>query len=163
MKSKKNVGPISTLIIGLLLSFFIAACGGSSATEAALREEIAGLKEQIRQTEKTGKQGLAPGKIKHTVMFNLKYQPDALEATKFLQDGERILTAIPTVENFRVFRQISPKNGYRYCFSMVFADKAGYQAYNDHPEHVKFVKERWDTEVSEFLEADFEVFDGFRK
>jgi hypothetical protein len=38
---------------------------------------------------------------------------------------------------------------------MVFADRAAYQAYNEHPTHVVFVRERWDKEVEDFQELDF--------
>jgi hypothetical protein len=39
---------------------------------------------------------------------------------------------------------------------MEFASQAKYQAYNEHPEHVAFVKGRWIPEVEEFLEIDYE-------
>ncbi len=39
---------------------------------------------------------------------------------------------------------------------MEFADQAAYTAYNEHPKHVKFVRERWDREVEKFLEVDYE-------
>jgi hypothetical protein len=39
---------------------------------------------------------------------------------------------------------------------MEFADAAAYKSYNDHPKHVKFVKERWEREVEKFLEIDYE-------
>jgi hypothetical protein len=38
---------------------------------------------------------------------------------------------------------------------MEFADAAAYTAYNEHPEHVRFVEDRWVNEVEEFLEIDF--------
>ncbi len=144
----------------LLVCCTFFACSSSSNNETKLKEEIVGLKEHIKQLEASQhvSQGLEPGKIKHTVMFNLKHKSDAPETEKFLRDAQQILTAIPGVENFQVFRQVSSKNEFHYCFSMVFAGSTAYQAYNNHPDHVKFVKERWDTEVSKFLEGDFEKF-----
>jgi hypothetical protein len=97
----------------------------------------------------------ATGNIVHTVMFSLKHEIDAPETMKFLLDGQRILTAIPSVQNFQVMRQVSKKNEFDFFFSMEFADQTAYQLYNDHPDHVKFVKERWEKEVVKFLEADF--------
>ncbi len=38
---------------------------------------------------------------------------------------------------------------------MEFADQAAYDAYNTHPKHVAFVKDRWEREVSKFLEIDY--------
>ena len=44
---------------------------------------------------------------------------------------------------------------YQFGFSMEFADQAAYTAYNVHPKHVKFVKDRWEREVERFLEIDY--------
>ena len=38
---------------------------------------------------------------------------------------------------------------------MEFADAEAYRGYNEHPEHVRFVQERWIPEVADFLEIDF--------
>jgi Stress responsive A/B Barrel Domain len=38
---------------------------------------------------------------------------------------------------------------------MEFEDEAHYQAYNDHPWHVAFVRERWVPEVLRFMEIDY--------
>ena len=35
-----------------------------------------------------------------------------------------------------------------------FVDDSAYQAYNEHPQHVSFVADRWDSEVTAFLEID---------
>ena len=40
------------------------------------------------------------------------------------------------------------------CASLEFADPSAYSAYNEHPEHETFVQERWDVEVTTFLEID---------
>jgi hypothetical protein len=40
---------------------------------------------------------------------------------------------------------------------MEFADRAAYEGYNAHPDHVRFVRERWLAEVSDFLELDYEA------
>ncbi|WP_260411183.1 Dabb family protein [Cohnella xylanilytica] len=96
------------------------------------------------------------GSIRHMVIFNLKHPKGSPEAERFLSDGKRILTSIPTVRNFGVFDQTSAKNDYDYGFSMDFASQADYDAYNAHPAHVGFVEERWKTEVERFLEIDFE-------
>jgi hypothetical protein len=39
---------------------------------------------------------------------------------------------------------------------MEFPDRAAYEGYNAHPDHVRFVQERWLVEVSDFLEVDYE-------
>ncbi|MBK5719595.1 Dabb family protein [Dysgonomonas sp. Marseille-P4677] len=133
-------------IIGLLfISCLFFSCNRSGDDSQKNQVEIS--KDSSVRLEK--------GNIKHTVMFNLQYDSDSSEAKTFLQDGQRILSALPMVKNFEVFRQVSSKNGYQFYFSMIFEDQTAYQAYNEHPEHVRFVKERWEKEVTDFLEADF--------
>ncbi|MGG1633743.1 stress responsive protein [Paenibacillus sp. FSL A5-0031] len=93
--------------------------------------------------------------ILHSVIFNLKHEQGSAEEQQFLEDGERILTSIPSVKNFQVYKQVSGKNDYRHGFAMEFANQADYDAYNEHPLHVQFVNERWVTEVEKFLEIDY--------
>ena len=38
---------------------------------------------------------------------------------------------------------------------MEFADRAAYERYNEHPDHIRFVTERWLSEVRDFLELDY--------
>jgi hypothetical protein len=93
-------------------------------------------------------------RIRHTVAFDLRHAPGTQDENDFLAAVER-LAAVPGVEAFEVLREVSPKNGYRFGISMEFADEAAYAAYNAHPDHVRFVEERWLAEVSDFLEVDF--------
>ena len=92
--------------------------------------------------------------IRHTVAFRLKHPLNSAKEKAFLQAG-KALAAIPGVEKFEQMRQVSPKNGYAFGFSMEFADQAAYDRYNSHPEHVAFVEGRWIPEVAEFLEIDY--------
>ena len=93
--------------------------------------------------------------IRHTVVFRLKHAKGSAAEKKFLAEAE-VLKKIPGVQKFEKLRQVSKKNGYAFGFSMEFEDATAYQGYNDHPEHVRFVKERWIPEVAEFLEIDYE-------
>lgn len=93
--------------------------------------------------------------IRHTVAFRLKHAAGSAEEEKFLADAHDILAKIPGVENFEQLRQVSPKNDYRFGFSMEFADRMAYSGYNDHPDHVAFVRDRWVPEVEAFLEIDY--------
>ncbi|MGZ4282036.1 MAG: Dabb family protein [Gaiellaceae bacterium] len=94
---------------------------------------------------------LAPGRIRHTVVFTLR-EPEG--APDFLAAAQR-LAAIPGVEAFEILDEVSPKNGYRYGISMEFAGQDAYDTYNAHPDHVRFVQERWLPEVADFLEIDY--------
>ena len=93
--------------------------------------------------------------IRHTVAFRLKHPVGSREETAFLEAGKR-LADIPGVQRFEQLRQTSPKNEFRFGYSMEFADQRAYQTYNDHPVHVAYVRDRWVPEVEDFLEIDYE-------
>jgi hypothetical protein len=98
---------------------------------------------------------LADGSIRHTVAFRLKH-PDGSDAERaFVETATTVLPAIPGVEEFEFLDEVSPKNGFRFGISMEFADQAAYDAYNEHPDHARFVAERWVPEVEDFLEIDY--------
>jgi hypothetical protein len=99
---------------------------------------------------------LAAGRIRHTVAFTLAHPDGSPEEADFLATAGA-LAAIPGVEAFQILRETSPKNAYRFGISMEFAGPAAYAAYNGHPDHVRFVNERWIPEVSDFLEVDYET------
>ncbi|MFF2889128.1 Dabb family protein [Paenibacillus sp. NPDC057967] len=92
--------------------------------------------------------------IKHMVVFSLHSGKDNEEVELFLRTSKDELAAIPGVEQFEVFRQVSPKADFDYGFSMVFADGQAYESYNNHPVHVQYVQERWLKQVNRFQEID---------
>ena len=92
--------------------------------------------------------------IRHTVVFTLKHAPGSAEEKKFLEDA-LVLAGIPTVRNFERLKQVSSKNAFKFGFSMEFDDQAGYDTYDRHPVHVAFVRDRWKTDVTDFLEIDY--------
>ena len=92
--------------------------------------------------------------IRHTVVFSLKHAKGSAQEAAFLRSAS-ILAKIPGVEKFEKLKQVSPKNGYAFGFSMEFTDQAAYDGYNVHPDHVAFVRDRWVPEVSDFLEIDY--------
>ena len=94
------------------------------------------------------------GRIRHTVAFTLAHPDGSAAERDFLEAAER-LAAIPGVEAFELLAEVSPKNGYRFAISMEFADRAAYDGYNEHPDHVRFVQELWLDEVRDFLELDY--------
>ena len=130
---------MKNLILLILLFLPLYACSDKS-------------KQEKKEAESTNTN------IRHVVVFNLKHELDDPKTAKFLEEGKKILTAIPEVKNFQVFRQASKKTNFNFCFYMEFADSTAYKTYNDNPEHVKFVKERWETEVSDFMEIDLKNY-----
>jgi quinol monooxygenase YgiN len=92
--------------------------------------------------------------IRHTVVFRLKHAPGSAEERDFLEAAGK-LSAIPGVEKFEALRQTSVKNPYHFGLSMEFESQEAYDFYSQHPDHVRFVQERWIPEVKEFMEIDY--------
>jgi predicted transcriptional regulator len=102
---------------------------------------------------------MTPGRIRHTVSFTLRHEAGSPEEASFLAAAES-LAAIPGVEAFEVLQQVGAKSDFQFGISMEFANRAAYDGYNEHPEHVRFVAERWLSEVPDFLELDFALRDS---
>ena len=97
---------------------------------------------------------MVANRVRHTVAFTLLHEEGSAEEHDFLEAAER-LASILGVEAFELLAEVSPKNGYRFGISMEFADRSAYDRYNEHPDHIRFVQQRWLAEVSEFLELDY--------
>jgi heme-degrading monooxygenase HmoA len=97
--------------------------------------------------------------IRHTVVFRLRHQPGSAEEKAFFEAARR-LGHLPGVSRFEMLRQTGIKNDYRFGLSMEFWDDAAYRGYNDHPDHVAFVRDRWLPEVEAFLEIDYVKLEG---
>ena len=95
--------------------------------------------------------------IRHTVVFKLKHASGSQQERDFLQKAQK-LAHISSVKNFECLRQVSKKNAFEFGLSMEFASTADYQFYNEHPDHVQFVKTRWIPEVTDFMEIDYEPY-----
>jgi hypothetical protein len=96
---------------------------------------------------------LSGDRIRHSVVFTLAHEAGSAAEDDFLR-AVAALASIPGVEAFELMREVSPKNSYDHSLTMEFADRAAYEAYNEHPEHASFVANRWDAEVTDFLEVD---------
>lgn len=96
---------------------------------------------------------LSGARIRHLVVFALRHDETSPEAERFLE-ALRSLAAIDGVEDFQVVRQVGRKNDYRFAVTMDFASQAAYDAYDAHPDHQAFVRDRWAADVTDFLEID---------
>jgi hypothetical protein len=94
--------------------------------------------------------------LRHTVVFRLRHAPGSAAEGDFLRSAAEQLAPIPGVERFEVLRQVGTQSEYRFSLSMEFAGAGAYSAYNEHPSHTAFVRDRWIPEVESFLELDFE-------
>jgi heme-degrading monooxygenase HmoA len=93
--------------------------------------------------------------IQHSVIFKLKYAKGS-EKEKYFFEASMKLALIPGIINFQCLRQTSKKNNFDYGLTMKFKSKEDYQAYNDHPDHTRFIKAYWIKGVEDFLEIDYE-------
>jgi len=91
--------------------------------------------------------------IRHAALFRLHHAAASPEELSFLE-ALNALSAIPGVESFEIAREVSPKNDFVFAVSMIFADQAAYDGYNNHPKHIDFVQTRWLPEVAAFMEHD---------
>ncbi len=98
--------------------------------------------------------------IRHTVVFRLRHPAGSAAEADFLRSAREQLTPIPGVESFEVLRQVGAQSEYRFSLSMEFVDADAYRRYNGHASHTAFVRDRWIPEVEEFLELDFEAYEG---
>lgn len=92
--------------------------------------------------------------IQHTVSFSLRHPSGSKGETDFLLAAQA-LAGIPGVDRYEQLRQVSKKSAFTFAFSMHFADRKAYAAYNEHPTHIAFVRDHWQPEVSDFQELDF--------
>ena len=94
--------------------------------------------------------------IRHTVVFKLKYPLGSAEESDFLE-AAAALSQIPGVQHFESLKQISKKNDFDYGLSMEFDSEADHQAYNQHPDHAKFIEDFWPKSVEKFLEIVYKI------
>ena len=94
--------------------------------------------------------------MEHTVTFRLKHSRGSPAEADFLSAAEE-LARIPGVKDFRIRRQVSPKNSHTFGISIHFDREEDFRAYSNHPLHDAFVQEHWIPEVEDFQESDFEV------
>lgn len=92
--------------------------------------------------------------IRHTVVFTLQHAAGSAAEKTFLDDS-MVLANLPTVKKFERLKQVSSKNEFKFGFSMEFDNQSDYSAYNDHPTHVSYVRDRWIPEVKAFMEIDY--------
>jgi len=93
--------------------------------------------------------------ITHSVYFRLKHRAGSIKEKEFIESCQRILSPIPGVEAFRVLRQTSAKNNFDFGLTMDFGSQSAYDAYNNHPDHVEFVRGIWIPNVEDFMEIDY--------
>lgn len=92
--------------------------------------------------------------IHHSVIFRLKYGAGSAEEKEFL-GAAAALENIPGVQQFKMLKQVSKKNKFDFGISMEFDDQEAYDAYSNHPDHERFIKDYWLKGVEDFLEIDY--------
>lgn len=86
--------------------------------------------------------------------MKLKHPVGSIEESNFLIEAAK-LAEIPGVIDYRIVREVSPKNDFEYGLTMKFACDEDYQLYNNHPDHIAFVENVWIPNVQVFQEIDY--------
>ncbi|MBT1258363.1 Dabb family protein [Rhodococcus erythropolis] len=92
--------------------------------------------------------------IEHTVSFSLKHLADSAEERNFIE-SLRSIADMPSVQRFKVNRQVSSKGPFDFQISMQFDSQEELDTYDASAAHVEYVNRRWIPEVSEWQTLDF--------
>lgn len=96
--------------------------------------------------------------IYHSVF--LQFKPDLQQEQRDLFFSEaKKLAQIPGVKNLTCLQEISPKNSFEFGLIMQFETDKIYQAYTNHPDHIRFVENIWIPSVASFQEIDYRILD----
>lgn len=91
----------------------------------------------------------------HTFLFRWKSGVTAGQKQRALEEIKALKGPIPGLLEVFAGHNISPRSqGYEFGGVMKFADRASFDAYNDHPVHQKLLS--WLMPLIEPLEVDFE-------
>jgi hypothetical protein len=94
--------------------------------------------------------------IVHTFLFRWKPGVEEAQKQRSVQEINALQGQIPGLDETLVGTNISPRSqGYELGGVMKFADRATYEAYNNHPVHQKLLA--WLMPLIEPVEVDFEV------
>lgn len=94
--------------------------------------------------------------IYHSVFLQFKSELSQEQRDTFFAAAKK-LAYIPGVQSFQCLQEISPKNSFEYGLIMQFETDAVYQAYTQHPDHVRFVEQVWIPAVASFQEIDYTI------
>ncbi len=97
--------------------------------------------------------------IVHSVVFKLKHDKGSAREKDFLNACAQ-LGDIPGVRNLRSYHQTSKKNTFDYGLFMEFETAEAYEAYNQHPDHLAFIRNYWTIGVADFMELDYEPMEN---
>ena len=92
--------------------------------------------------------------ICHVVLIRLK---DAGKTAYVLEQARDVLGSVPGVKNLRVGEGIKSDTTHPIAFVMEFDDDAALEAYQVHPEHVRFRDELLSPLVDDKLVVDYKV------
>ena len=95
--------------------------------------------------------------ICHVVLLRLRDEVGADKSDWILQQARELLGSIPGVRNLIVGMGIKPDYSHPICLVMEFDDEAALQAYQVHPEHVRFRDEILGPLVGDKKVHDYEV------
>ena len=88
--------------------------------------------------------------------MKLKHKSGSDAEKAFLDECVK-LESLPSVLNYKIVRETSPKNDFTFGLVMNFKTQEDYDSYNNHPDHVYFVENVWIPNVATFQEIDYDL------
>jgi fructose-bisphosphate aldolase class II len=91
--------------------------------------------------------------VDHTILYNVSTDSDP-EA--MIDEGRRVLAAIPGVREVFAGKAVKEDAGYLYSWNVRFCHPAVIDSYRDHPAHVDFANNRFRPVASDRISIDFQ-------
>jgi fructose-bisphosphate aldolase class II len=93
--------------------------------------------------------------VDHVILYNV----DGLDTegvNSMMQEGQRVLSAIPGVREVVTGHAVQHDASYRHCWLVRFADRAVIKSYKEHADHQRFANERFRPYAGGRVSIDFE-------
>jgi fructose-bisphosphate aldolase class II len=93
--------------------------------------------------------------VAHVIIYNTEGL-DTAGVEDMMEEGRRVLSAIPGVTDIFTGHAVQQDAGYRHCWVVSFTDRAVIDSYRDHPDHQKFANERFRPYAGGRVSIDYE-------
>lgn len=97
--------------------------------------------------------------VEHVILYNAAGGMAEAEVAALMQDGRRILSAVPGVRRVVAGRAVADDAPYRYCWLIRFAARPVIDSYREHPDHKRFADQQFRPIAGNRVHIDFEEVD----
>jgi fructose-bisphosphate aldolase class II len=93
--------------------------------------------------------------LEHVILYNTR-ELDGAGVQAMMDEGRRVLGAIPGVRRVFAGHAVQPDAAYRHCWVVRFAARPVIAGYRDHPDHLRFADEHFRPYAGDRVSIDFE-------